>query len=55
MIKGITCLGIDLSTGLGLGELPLLQSSPKYQRLLTNEANKQNKSIIESKKTPKIK
>ena len=43
MIKGITCLGKGLGTDLGLDQLLLLQSSPKYRRLLANEANKQNK------------
>ena len=42
MIKGTTCLGIDLGTGLSLslGELLLPRNSPKKQRLLANEANK---------------
>ena len=43
MFKGITCLGIYLGSGLDLGEVLLLRSSPKQRRLLATEANKQNK------------
>lgn len=43
MIKGTpTCLGIYLGTGLGLGELLLLQNSSNNQRLLANKGNKIN-------------
>ena len=55
MIKGITCLGKGLGTGLELDQLLLPRKLPKYQRLLANEANEQNKLRTEAKQTPKIK